>query len=117
MSTATASTTADTVTRDRLRGRLREITGRVLAEVRVTRVQWTDDPRWCVLALTVEKRLPFGRREVPLADGDHHREIAELLKRAFPHADWDRAQDYDVATGFLTEHVTVLPDCLRGDAL
>jgi len=113
VSTATAIT-ATTVTRDRLRSRLREITGRVLAEVRVTRVQWTDGPRWCVLALTVEKRPPFGHREVPLADSNQHEGIAELLKATFPDADWDTAQDYDVTTGALTEHVVRPPASLRG---
>jgi hypothetical protein len=109
MSTATASTTANTVTRDRLSGRLREITGHVLAEVRVTPALYGGGNVWCVMAL--DRR----RREVPLPGLAV--DIALLLKRAFPRADWDRAQDYDVTTGVLTKHLTLLPACLRGEQL
>ncbi|MGW6911488.1 hypothetical protein [Streptomyces sp. NPDC054940] len=112
--------TADAVTRDRLRGQLRELTGRVLAEVRITRVRWPEGLRWVAMALADHRpyaRAATRRREVPLAEGALHHDIAILLRDAFPHADWSVAQDYDVTTGVLREHVVRLPACLRGDAL
>lgn len=117
MSTATGTTMADPATRDRLRGQLRELTGRVLAEVRITRVSWPEGLRWVAMVLAVNGKAPARRREVPLAEGGQHHEIAILLRDAFPHADWSHAQDYDVTTGTLREHAVRLPACLRGDAL
>ncbi|MFD1656943.1 hypothetical protein ACFSL4_01510 [Streptomyces caeni] len=96
---------------------LRRMTGYLLAEVRVTRTQWQDGPRWVVLALAVDEQPPFGHREIPLVEGDNHRQIAGLLQAAFPAADWDRAQDYHVTDGILREHLVRLPASLRGDAL
>lgn len=114
--TATAAThRADARTCHRLRNRLTEILRRTPHEIRVTHVRWGDGSRWCVLALTVRTQPPFSLREIPIADGDHHRAIADLLKDAFPDAWWDRAQDYDVADGVLREHITQLPACLRED--
>ncbi|MGV4984560.1 hypothetical protein ACVB8X_14155 [Streptomyces sp. NRAIS4] len=107
--------TADESKRLVLRDDLRRIIGRAIAEVRITRVRWQDSLRWVALALSVDPKPPFGHREVPLTDGDQHREIALLLRDAFPHANWSVAQDYDVETGTLREHVTPLPECLRGD--
>ncbi|MGW0993482.1 hypothetical protein ACWD5V_09260 [Streptomyces sp. NPDC002523] len=116
MTTETApKNTANKRTRRALRDNLWRITGRNIAEVRITRVRWDDGLRWCALALTVDPQPPFGHREVPLPDGSQHREIALLLRDAFPHANWARAQDYDVETGALREHVTPMPECLRGD--
>jgi hypothetical protein len=100
-----------------LHDRLRRITGRNLTEVRITRVRWNDGLRWVALALTVDPDPPFASREIPLAHGGQHREIALLLRNSFPHADWSRAQDYDVATGVLRQHVVRRPACLRGEQL
>jgi hypothetical protein len=117
MSTKTATEhAAPEATRLALRDSLRRITGRHLAEVRITCVRWEDGLRWVALALTIDRQPPFGHREVPL-NGDQHRKITRLLRDAFPLATWDRAQDYDVETGILREHVPQLPDCLRGEQL
>lgn len=105
----------DTSRRLAIRNDLRRITGRLLAEVRITRVRWDNGLRWVALALTVDPQPPFGHREVPLADGSQHKRIALLLRDAFPHANWAVAQDYDVATGVLTEHVVRIPACLGGE--
>lgn len=117
--TATVET-ADAVTRDRLRVQLRALTGRVLAEVRITRVRWPEGLRWVAMALADHRpyaRAATRRCEVPLAEGTLHKDIAILIRDAFPRADWSRAQDYDVTTGTLREHAVRLPACLRGDAL
>jgi len=104
--------------REQLRERLRVITGRVLAEVRITSVRWDDGLRWCVVTLAVDPRSPARRREVPVPSGRDHHDIAILLRDAFPHARWDIAQDYDVTFGVLTEHSTAIPAALLGgDAL
>ncbi|MFF9310150.1 hypothetical protein ACF1BS_04485 [Streptomyces sp. NPDC014748] len=94
---------------------LRAIMGRDIAEVRITRVRWDDGAHWVALALAVDPQPPFGHREIPLADGSLHREIALLIQNAFPGADWSVAQDYDVTTGVLREHQVHLPACLRGE--
>lgn len=118
MSTATPTRhVAEARTRDALRANLLRITGRTLVEVRITRPRWNDNLHWVAMALTVSRRSPAVRREVPLAGGGLHREIGLLLRDAFPHADWSVAQDYDVVDGILTEHVTRVPACLRGDDL
>jgi len=94
---------------------LRRITSRDVAEVRITRVRWDDGLHWVALALAVDPRPPFGHREIPLADGSLHHEIALLLRDTFPHANWATAQDYDVTAGVLREHLVQMPTCLRGE--
>jgi hypothetical protein len=69
------------------------------------------------MALAVDCKACWGRREVPLPSGGLHHDIAILIRDAFPHANWAVAQDYDVATGVLREHSVRLPACLRGDDL
>ncbi|MEU3899789.1 hypothetical protein [Streptomyces sp. NPDC045251] len=116
MSTETTTEhTADTDTRDRISAELRRLVGRPLAEVRVTRVQWPEGKRWVVALFHVDKSAPWNRREIPVPAGRLHRVIALLIRNAFTHAHWGRAQDYDVATGVLTEHVVRMPSCLTGD--
>jgi hypothetical protein len=110
-----AEHTAPEATRLALRDSLRRITGQSLAEVRITRVRWQDGLHWVALALTVDRRHPFWHREVPLSDGSQHREIGLLLRGAFPLADWNVAQDYNVETGVLREHIPPVPECLRGE--
>ncbi|MGW4889635.1 hypothetical protein [Streptomyces murinus] len=105
--------TADETTRLVLWNDLRRIIGRDVAEVRITRVNWDSDYRWCALALTVDPKPPFGHREVPL-DADQHEAVAQRLRKAFPRADWARAQDYLVEVGILREHQVELPACLGG---
>ncbi|MGW1796870.1 hypothetical protein ACWCQN_12875 [Streptomyces sp. NPDC001984] len=108
---------ADAVTADFLKRELVRITGRTLAEVRITRTRWDDGSHWVAMALTVDRQAPWDRREIPLTEGAQHHEIAILIRDAFPHANWARAQDYAVATGILSEHLVRLPACLRGDDL
>ncbi|MET7776263.1 hypothetical protein ABZU94_10705 [Streptomyces mirabilis] len=118
MTTATRTRhAAEPLTRNALRAELLRITGSTLVEVRITRPRWDDRLHWVAMALAVSRRSPATRREVPLAEGGQHREIGLLLRDAFPHADWSAAQDYDVVGGILTEHVTRVPACLRGDEL
>lgn len=119
MSTATeAQHIATARQRDRLRRTLLDITGQELVEVRITRPRWNDDNlHWVAMALTAGRQPGAAPREVPLTEGGHHRRIGLLLRAAFPHADWSVAQDYDVTAGALTEHVTAMPYCLRGDDL
>ncbi|QIJ62593.1 hypothetical protein [Streptomyces sp. JB150] len=109
--------TIDTHSRDQLRTVLRGIAGRDVAAVRVTRVSWPDGPRWVVMLLVDDSRAARGRREVPVVEGRHHRDVALLLRDAFPLANWAIAQDYDISTGALTEHRVPVPACLRGDDL
>ncbi|MFF0139738.1 hypothetical protein ACFYRN_25200 [Streptomyces sp. NPDC005227] len=97
--------------------RLRAITGRAVAEVRITRVRWPEGLRWVAMILAADPRAPRGRREVPITEAGQHRKLALLLRDTFPHADWAHAQDYDVGAGTLREHLVRLPDCLAGDAL
>ncbi|MEU1596161.1 hypothetical protein ABZ468_25710 [Streptomyces sp. NPDC005708] len=99
--------------RDRVSRELLRITGRMAVEVRITRTRWPDGLHWVAMVLVIDPRAPWGRREVPLTEGGQHREIALLLRGAFPNADWARAQDYDVVTGTLREHLVRLPACLR----
>lgn len=109
----------DASRRRALRDSLRRLTGHDLAEVRITRVHWDNGLRWVALALADHQPYPTAlarRREIPVI-GSQHREIARLIRDAFPEADWSRAQDYDVATGTLTEHQVQVPACLRGEQL
>lgn len=102
--------------RKALRADLRALTGRDLAEVRITPARYGDGTVWCVMALVTDADAHRGRREVPLPKGAHHT-IAARLRMAFPDADWTRAQDYFPAVGLLREHLVRLPACLRGDEL
>ncbi|MFJ1653452.1 hypothetical protein ACIOC2_19095 [Streptomyces sp. NPDC088337] len=108
----------DDSARDQVRAQLLAITGRALTEVRVTRVHWPDGPRWVALALVKYQPYPTAparRREIPLAEGSQHYDIALLLSQTFPDADWSLAQDYDVNAGVLRPHTVRLPACLRGE--
>ncbi|MFB7596936.1 hypothetical protein [Streptomyces sp. NPDC056160] len=102
-------------TRDRLARKLRSITGRDATEVRVTRVRWSESLRWVALVLVADADAQNGRREIPLADGSQHRQIAVLIHEAFPQANWSIAQDYDVADGTLREHLVHVPAYLGGE--
>ncbi|MYR56015.1 hypothetical protein GTY54_07040 [Streptomyces sp. SID625] len=113
MSAAPVEHTADESLRLVLREDLRRVVGRDVAEARITRVVWDAGYRWCALALAADPNLPFGYREVPLAAVQREK-IVRLIQKAFPRADWARAQDYDVGTGILREHQVELPACLGG---
>ncbi|MFJ2004738.1 hypothetical protein [Streptomyces chartreusis] len=89
---------------------LRDITGFYsVTEVRITPARYGNGTVWCAMALA------SNRREIPLP-GELRKLVVDLLNRAFPSADWSRAQDYDVTAGILREHVVRLPACLRGGA-
>ncbi|MFE6362921.1 hypothetical protein ACFVP3_23345 [Streptomyces sp. NPDC057806] len=107
MSTATQHR-ASTTSRERVRRDLAVIAGRELTEVRITPALYGGGLSFCAMALDGQ------HREVPLPRIQHA--VADRVRRAFPRADWSRAQDYDVTSGVLTEHVTRLPACLTGDA-
>ncbi|WP_155054533.1 hypothetical protein [Streptomyces blattellae] len=109
MSAAAKEFQASAATRSALDERLYILCGRLVKEVRITRVRWPQGKRWVALV------IGLNGREVPLHDGGLHHQAAIILRDAFPHADWSRAQDYDVATGVLREHVVALPACLSGD--
>ncbi|MFF7966703.1 hypothetical protein ACFZC3_15215 [Streptomyces sp. NPDC007903] len=96
--------TADERTRTRLDRQLGDIAGAALSEVRITPALYGDGTVWCAMALDLDGR------EVPLAG--RTREVASLLREAFPGARWNRAQDYDVASGKLRKHVIELPAAL-----
>lgn len=107
MTATTGTLTADARTRDRLKRRLLEIAGRVVAEVRITPALYGGGTVWCAMAISPS------RQEIPLPG--KARDVVGLLQAAFPRADWSRPQDYDTATGLLSEHVVRLPACLTGD--
>lgn len=119
MSATDTATALSAAARHRLASQLRQLIGRPIAELRITRVRWDDGLQWVVLPLAavVIRGVARGHREIPLAEGTLHRDIAVLVRDAFPHADWSRAQDYDVVTGVLREHIIRTPAALRGDAL
>ncbi|MFJ2178934.1 hypothetical protein ACIOHE_39330 [Streptomyces sp. NPDC087851] len=99
----------DEATRLRLWARMGNAAMADLAEVRITPYRHGDGRFWCVMALGCE------RREVPLPKGAPAT-ISAALRAAFPLARWDVAQDYDITTGVLTEHITPLPACLLDGA-
>lgn len=105
--TASTEHTVDASTRLVLRDDLRRITGRILAEVRITPALYGGGTGFCAMALDDR------RREVPLPGVQQA--VADRVRRAFLRADWSRAQDYNVTTGVLREHVVRLPASLRGD--
>lgn len=103
--TTSAIHTAGKRTRDRLYCQLRALTRRDVAEVRITPALYGDGTVYCAMA------IGCNRREIPLPGVA--REVAALIRAAFPDADWRRAQDYDVTTGTLTEHIVRLPAGLQ----
>ncbi|GAB2714760.1 hypothetical protein [Streptomyces bullii] len=111
MSTTAKEFQAAAATRSALDQQLYTLVGRSVKEVRITRVHWPDGKRWVAMVIGASGR------EVPLRDGGLHHQAAIILREAFPHANWSRAQDYDVATGVLREHRVRMPACLRGDEL
>ncbi|MFD4830202.1 hypothetical protein ACFWPV_10155 [Streptomyces uncialis] len=97
--------TVDLDTHADLYRQLGQLIRRRVAEIRLTPQHWQDRTVWCALLLAPD------RSEVPLPQGAAA-DIAALLTGAFPHARWDRAQDYDVETGVLTEHQVHVPAAL-----
>ncbi|MFK0172661.1 hypothetical protein ACIQU5_28080 [Streptomyces sp. NPDC090306] len=92
---------ADTATATRLASQLRGIAGREVAEARITPATYGGGQVWCVLLLDPR------RREIP-APG-RTRQIVDYVRSAFPDAQWNRAQDYDVTAGVLVEHTVARP--------
>jgi hypothetical protein len=83
--------------------------GRRVAKVRVTPVVSSRDGRmrqfWTVLALDAAGcEIPLPGLVVP---------VTNLLRAAFPDANWERAQNYNVTTGRLTLYRPRRPECLR----
>ena len=107
--TTTGVMPAGPLTRDRVYCKLRAITGRAVYEVRVTPAMYGEGTVWCAMAIGCDMR------EIPLPS--KAREVVAAIREAFPKADWDRPQDYDVTTGVLREHIVPIPACLGGDAL
>jgi hypothetical protein len=109
MSTQPAIHQAPGETVSALRQQLYTLVGRAVKEVRLTRVNWPDGKRWVATVFGVTGN------EVPLYDRGLHHQAAMVLKAAFPDANWSAAQDYDVRTGVLREHVVRIPASLRED--
>ncbi|MEO3978829.1 hypothetical protein [Streptomyces sp. CAU 1734] len=93
---------ADAVMTSQLRTRLTEITGRDIAEVRITKYHTDSTSFWTVMCLGPR------RREVPLPKGGPQ-ETSSMLRTAFPDARWSLPQDYDTTAGTLTEHRSRMP--------
>lgn len=108
--THTKAEQANAALRRVLLARLGAAARRDVTEVRLTPYRRGEGRFWCVMVIGGD------RREVPLPHGAP-RAISDALRSAFPSARWSRAQDYDVSTGVLTEHVTRIPACLRDGAL
>jgi hypothetical protein len=100
---------AAAATRAALDQQLYVLMGRSVKEVRITRVNWPEGKKWVAMVIGIHGR------EVPLYDGGLHQQAAMILREAFPHANWARAQDYDVKTGILREHIARVPSGPRGD--
>ncbi|MGW0583526.1 hypothetical protein ACWD25_48210 [Streptomyces sp. NPDC002920] len=96
-------------TRGSLDEQLYTLFGRRVKEVRITRVTWPEGKRWVAMVIGTHGR------EIPIYDGGLHHNAAVVLRDAFPDANWSRAQDYDIATGVLSQHVVRMPASLRGD--
>lgn len=111
MTTGIREFQASATTLAALHERLYVLLGRRVREVRITRVTWTDGKRWVAMVIGTNGK------EVPIFDGGLHHQAAVVLRDAFPDADWSVAQDYDVATGILRQHVVRVPASLRGDEL
>jgi len=101
--------TASAETRRVLQEQLYTLFGRPVKELRITRVTWPEGKKWVAMVIGTNGK------ELPIFDGGLHHQAAIVLRDAFPHANWSRARDYDVATGVLREHVTRVPATLRGD--
>lgn len=102
--------TAEQAKAVQLSWRLKLIVGRPVTEIRITPIASNRDGSrrklWAVLALSGPSR------EVPLPVGAAV-QITALLRSTFPLAMWGRAQDYNVQSGVLVEHVIRYPACLR----
>lgn len=94
---------ARAATRSALHQQLYILIGRSAKEVRITRVRRREGNRWVAMVIGA------GGQEVPLRGSGLHHQAAVVLREAFPHANWSIAQNYDVTTGTLTEHVVRLP--------
>lgn len=105
---AAAPERASAKTRRALDEQLYTLFGRPVRELRITRVTRPEGKKWVAMAIGTNGK------EVPVFDGGLHRQAAHVLRDAFPHANWSRAQDYQVATGVLSEHVVRTPASLRG---
>ena len=108
MSTQAPEMKANAKTRRSLDEQLHTLVGRAVKEVRITRVTWPEGKKWVAMAIGTHGR------EIPVYDGGLHHQAAMVLRDAFPDANWGVAQDYDVATGVLREHVISIPSSLRG---
>ncbi|WP_416976657.1 hypothetical protein [Streptomyces sp. T028] len=109
MSTRPTEFTATADTRRALREQLYTLFGRQVKELRITRVTWPEGKKWVAMVIGTHGR------EVPVRDSGLHHQAALVMGAAFPAANWSKAQDYDVATGVLREHVVRRPAALRGD--
>lgn len=109
MSDQNTGTKASAKTRRALSEQLYTLFGRPVKEVRITRVTWPEGKKWVAMVIGTHGK------EVPVFDRGLHDQAAIVLRDAFPHANWGVAQDYDVATGVLREHVIRMPASLRGD--
>lgn len=109
MTTETTTHEADEALRRSLDEQLYTLFGRSVKEVRITRVNWPEGKRWVAMVIGTHGR------EVPVRDGGLHQTAAIVLRDAFPNANWSRAQDYDVATGTLRQHVAPTPGRRRGE--
>ncbi|MHC3474639.1 hypothetical protein ACYF6T_38920 [Streptomyces sp. 7R007] len=109
MSAKTTEFQADADLRSRLHQQLYTLFGRRVKEVRITRVTWPEGKRWVAMVIGVHGR------EMPVREKGLHNNAAAVLREAFPHANWSRAQDYDVASGVLREHVVRQPAAPRGE--
>lgn len=105
--TALKEWTATDSQRRALDQRIYLLIGRSAKELRITRVNWSDGPRW------VTTVFGLNGKEVPLWDRGLHLQAALVLKDAFPQADWSIAQNYDVTTGILHPHLPVPPRFIR----
>ncbi|HEY6116152.1 MAG TPA: hypothetical protein VI172_09360 [Candidatus Dormibacteraeota bacterium] len=108
MSNQTAEFKANAKERRSLDEQLHTLFGRAVKEVRITRVTWPEGKRWVAMVIGTHGG------EVPVRDRGLHHTAAMVLRDVFPHANWGVAQDYDVATGVLREHVIRIPSTLGG---
>lgn len=107
MSTQAKKLKAEEDARRALDQQLYILVGRTVKEVRITRVRWSGGTRWAAMAIGA------GGNEIPLYEHGRAYQAAIILRQAFPDADWSVAQDYDAATGVLSEHVVREPSAVR----
>ena len=100
MTAQAAPLTAQDDARRALDQQLYILVGRTVKEVRITHVPSSGGKRWAAMAIGA------AGNEIPLYDHGRAYQAAIILRQAFPDANWLVAQDYDVATGVLSEHVT-----------